>query len=154
MLVSRLLLVFLFPLLFGLMLARPKDVGEDFIEDVELMLARPTRHPEDVGGMDLGEVVIDVDPTEGKRNMGRSDQGVSVRKIENVVWPKNTWSRVGNKVLVYILKRSDADERQMDGRIRILKKRDNYNRDDMGINFKRILKKRDNMDGKIRILKK
>ena len=96
-------------------------------------IAHPTRHPEDIGGMDLDEVFIDVDPTEVEGNKGdallndRSDQAVA---------GGNTWMRVGNKVF-YLLKRSDTEERQMNGRIRILKKRDNYN-----------------MDGKIRILKK
>ena len=113
------------------------------LENLEMHMER-TQKPKA-----LDEVFIHVDPTVGKRNKGTSDQEVSVGNLnkmdeENVGWPKPTWGRVGNKVLVYILKRSDAEERQMDGRIRILKKRDNYNRDDMGINFKRILKKRDN----------
>ena len=70
---------------------------------------------------------------------------------------KNTWIRVGNKMF-YLLK--DTEERQKNGRILILKKRDSYNMEGKNYNMKymennyiRILKNY-NMDGKIRILKK
>ena len=101
------------------------------------LVAHPTRHPEDVGGIDLNEVFIDVDPT-GEGNKGdvllndRPDQVVAGGNLnrmdeEIVGWhslPKNTWNKV-----FYLLKRSDTEERQTNGRIRILKKRNTYKMD-------------------------
>ena len=89
------------------------------------LVAHPTRHPEDVGGIDLNEVFIDVDPT-GEGNKGdvllndRPDQVVAAGNLnrmdeEIVGWhslPKNTWNKV-----FYLLKRSDTEERQTNGRI-------------------------------------
>ena len=123
-------------------------------------LKHPNGRPEDMGGINLKEVFID--PTEAG-NKGealledRSDQVLAGRNLNignnNNNARNNNWMGLGNDML-HILKRSDAEERQMNGRIRILKKRDNYNMDGKI----RILKKRDDnmdgMDGKIRILKK
>ena len=124
-----------------------------------------------VGGIDLNKVFIEVDPTEVEGNKGdvllnvRSDQVAAGGNLngmgeEIVGWlslPKNTWIRVGNKMF-YLLK--DTEERQKNGRILILKKRDSYNMEGKNYNMKymennyiRILKNY-NMDGKIRILKK
>ena len=126
-------------------------------------LKHPNGRPEDMGGMDLKQVFID--PTEAGnkgealledrsdqvlagRNLNRMDEGYVGNNNNNA--RNNNWMGLGNDML-HILKRSDAEERQMNGRIRILKKRDNYSMDGKI----RILKKRDdNMDGKIRILKK
>ena len=132
-------------------------------------LKHPNGRPEDMGGVDLKQVFID--PTEAGnkgealledrsdqvlagRNLNRIDEGYvgnnnNIGNNNNNV-RNNNWMGLGNDML-HILKRSDAEERQMNGRIRILKKRDNYNMDGKI----RILKKRvDKMDGKIRILKK
>ena len=121
-------------------------------------------HPEDLGGLDLDEEVIDVDPTVGEGNKEDSrlevrydqvlESGENLNRMEEENFgyqPKNAWTNIGNDVF-HLRKRSDAEERRMDDKIRILKKRDNFNMDGKI----RILKKRDNfnMDGKIRILKK
>ena len=110
---------------------------------------------EKLGGLDL-EVVIHVPPTsagEGSKEKDeslleqmlgyRSDQALEGGGLNNLDMEKgypgqeaDDRLRAGNGV-VQLLKRSAAEERQMNGRIRILKKRDNYN-----------------MDGKIRILKR
>ena len=114
-------------------------------------------HPQDVGGLDLDAVFNNADPIEVKGNTGEAllkDQVVAegnLNRMDEEIIGWQTWIRVGNKVF-HLLKQSDAEERQMNGRIQILKKRDNFNMDGKI----RILKKRDNynMDGKIRILKK
>ena len=119
------------------------------------------KYPEELGGVDL-EVIIDVPPTAGGGGSKDDDEALleemlgysseqaaaAARRLNNLDVGKGYAAgqvedrmRGGN---VRLLKRSAA-ERQMNGRIRILKKRDNYNIDNMD-NY--------NIDGKIRILKR
>ena len=102
----------------------------------------------------MEEIVIDVDPAEGEQgnvleeeraqrdlnNMGMGEEYAGGEPGDN---------RIGG---FRILKRSEAEEGPENGRIRILKKRDDFNIDGKI----RILKKRDghSMDGRVRILKK
>ena len=117
---------------------------------------QPAGYPENkVGGLDL-EVIIHLPPTsagEGSKEKDetlvgqmlgyKSDQAVEGGGLNNLDMEKGYPGQeaedrmgAGNGV-VQLVKRSAAEERQMNGRIRILKKRDNYN-----------------MDGRIRILKR
>ena len=111
------------------------------------------KYPEDDGGMDL-EVLIHVPPVaagEGSKGKGqallepmlvgyRSDQTLVGGRLNNLDVDKGFAREAEDRMRagsIQLLKRSAAEERQMDGRIRILKKRDNRN-----------------MDGRIRILKR
>ena len=112
------------------------------------------KYSEDLGDVDL-EVIIDVPPTARVERSKEKDEAL----LEEMLGYRSEQALVGGSLNKKgfsagqaedrmrggnILKRSAA-ERQMNGRIRILKKRDNYNTDKMD-NF--------NMDGKIRILKR
>ena len=118
-----------------------------------LVPGQTAQHPEDGGGMDL-EVLIHV-PTAvaGERSKGkgqallepmlvgyRSDQTLVGGRLNNLDVDKGFAREAEDRMRaggIQLLKRSAAEERQMDGRIRILKKWDNRN-----------------MDGRIRILKR
>ena len=117
------------------------------------------KYPEELGGFDL-EVNIGVPPTAGGSNEKdkalleemlryKSEQDLmggilNHLDLGNGYAAGRAEDRIGggNKQLV---KRAAGEERQTNGRIRILRKRDNFNMDNMD-SF--------NMDGKIRILKR
>ena len=117
----------------------------------------------------MEEIVIDVDPAEGEEGNVLEEER-SQRDLNNIVMGEEYAGRnpADNRIREFhILKRADPGEGPANGRIRILKKRDDFNMDGKI----RILKKRDghsrngrvrilkrnddyNMDGRIRILKK
>ena len=117
----------------------------------------------------MEEIVIDVDPAEGEEGNVLEEER-SQRDLNNIGMGEEYagTERGDNRIGGFrILKRSEAiegpmkgririlkksDDSNMDGKIRILKKTDGHNRDGRV----RILKRNDdyNMDGRIRILKK
>ena len=102
----------------------------------------------------MEEIVIDVDPAEGEEGNVLEEER-SQRHLNNIgMGEEYAGGNPGDNRIreFHILKRSDSEEGPENGRIRILKKRDDFNMDGKI----RILKKRDghNRDGRVRILKR
>ena len=102
----------------------------------------------------MEEIVIDVDPAEGEEGNVLEEER-SQRDLNNIGMGEENAGGEGsdNRIGRFrILKRSEAEEGPENGRIRILKKRDDFNMDGKI----RILKKRDghSRDGRVRILKR
>ena len=102
----------------------------------------------------MEEILIDFDPAEGEEGNVLEEER-SQRDLNNLGMGEEYAGTEGgdNRIGGFrILKRSEADEGPENGRIRILKKRDDFNMDGKI----RILKKRDghNRDGRVRILKR
>merc|ERR1711974_546645 len=118
-----------------------------------LVPGQTAKYPEEDGGMDL-EVLIHVPPMaagEGSKEKDqallepmlvgyRSDQALLGGRLNNLDVDKGYAGQAEDRMRagsIQLLKRSAAEERRLDGRIWILKKRDSRN-----------------MDGRIRILKR
>ena len=102
----------------------------------------------------MEEIVIDVDPAEGEQGNVLEEERAQ-RDLNNLGMSEEYAGREpgDNRIGRFrILKRSEAEEGPENGRIKILKKRDDFNMDGKI----RILKKRDghNRDGRVRILKR
>merc|ERR1712133_56435 len=113
----------------------------------------PAKYPEELEGFDL-EVNIGMPPTTGGSNekdkslleempryKSEKDLILNHLDLDNGYAAERAENRIGG-----IVKRAAGEERQRNGRIRILRKRDNFNMVDNMDSF--------NWDGKIRILKR